>query len=180
MIPAADAGLRTVVVGTSGAGKTTLARRLALARGMPHVELDALHWEPDWVEAPDAVMRERVTTAIAGDRWVVDGNYLQLADLVWARATRIVWLDLPFPVVLTRVVLRTLRRGWRGEVLWSGNRESLWKNLTSRESVIWWAVRTFAGRRRTYGRRMTDPAAPPFVRLRSRRDVTAFLAAEGA
>ncbi|WP_423226670.1 AAA family ATPase, partial [Candidatus Amarolinea aalborgensis] len=48
---------RIVVVGTSGSGKTTLARRLALALGIPHIELDALHWEANWQEAPVEVFR---------------------------------------------------------------------------------------------------------------------------
>jgi len=44
---------RINVVGTSGSGKTTVARRAAEALGVPFVELDALHWEPGWQEAPD-------------------------------------------------------------------------------------------------------------------------------
>jgi len=63
-----------VVVGTSGSGKTTFARRLAAGLGIPHVELDALHWEPEWTEATDEVLRARVAEATAQDAWVVDGN----------------------------------------------------------------------------------------------------------
>src|SRR5436305_799712 len=43
---------RLVVVGTSGSGKTTLAREIARRRALPHVELDALHWGPNWTEPP--------------------------------------------------------------------------------------------------------------------------------
>ncbi len=43
---------RISVIGTSGSGKTTVARRIAESLGFPHVELDALHWEPGWKEAP--------------------------------------------------------------------------------------------------------------------------------
>ncbi|HEY7847048.1 MAG TPA: hypothetical protein VIC83_02515, partial [Candidatus Limnocylindria bacterium] len=66
---------RINVVGTSASGKTTFARALAARLAVPWVELDALHWEAGWTEADDAVMRERVRRAIAGDGWVVDGNY---------------------------------------------------------------------------------------------------------
>ena len=40
--------MRIVVVGTSGVGKTTLAKDIAAALAIPHVELDALHWDPGW------------------------------------------------------------------------------------------------------------------------------------
>ena len=125
-------------------------------------------------------MRDRVAAAVAGEAWVVDGNYLDVSDLVWPRATRVVWLDLPYHVVLTRVVLRTFRRGLRREVLWNGNREPLWRNLATRESIIWWAVTTFHRRRETYTRLRDTPGSPPFVHLRSAREVEAFLAAEAA
>lgn len=171
---------RTVVVGTSGVGKSTTARRLAALHGVPHVEMDALHWEPGWREAAPEVLRDRVAAAVAGDAWVVDGNYLTVSDLVWPRATRVVWLDLPYHVVLVRVVLRTFRRGLSREVLWNGNREPLWRNLATRESIIWWAVTTFHRRRETYSRLRDTPGSPPFVHLRTAREVEAFLVAEAA
>jgi adenylate kinase family enzyme len=66
---------RIVVVGTSGSGKTTFARNLAQRLGYPHVELDSLHWWPNWTEAPLEVFRERVAQGVTGERWVMDSNY---------------------------------------------------------------------------------------------------------
>src|SRR5205809_1832315 len=88
---------RVVVVGTTGSGKTTLAGRLAQRLGVPHVELDALHWEANWVEAGDEVFRERAARALTGSAWVVDGNYSKVRDIVWGRADMVVWLDYPLP-----------------------------------------------------------------------------------
>ena len=59
---------RIVVVGTSGSGKTTLAKRIAQRGQLQHVELDALHWEPNWTTATEPVFRQRVTEALQGDR----------------------------------------------------------------------------------------------------------------
>ena len=113
-------GRRVVVIGTTGSGKTTLARRLAGRLGVPHVELDALHWDPDWTEAPPAVFRERTARALAGDGWMADGNYGKVRDLVWPRADTVVWLDFPLFVTLWRLVRRTFRRALTREELWGG------------------------------------------------------------
>ncbi|MFZ1462777.1 MAG: AAA family ATPase, partial [Anaerolineae bacterium] len=64
---------RISVVGTSGSGKTTLARDLAQRMGVAHIELDALHWEPNWQEAPLDVFRARVAAAVAAETWAADG-----------------------------------------------------------------------------------------------------------
>lgn len=77
---------RIMVVGTSCAGKTTLARRIARTLDMPHVELDALYWGPNWSECPTDEFRERVRERVGGDRWVVDGNYAKARDVVLSRA----------------------------------------------------------------------------------------------
>ena len=139
---------RIHIVGTSGAGKTTLARELARRWNLSHVELDALYWGPDWTPAPD--FRERVAHALRGEAWVVDGNYGAARDIVWERAEMVIWLDYALPVVLGRVLWRTVRRSLTGEELWHGNRERPRQAFFSRESIIWWALRTYRRRRRQY------------------------------
>jgi len=68
---------RFVVVGSSsGAGKTTFARALAARLALPHIELDALHWQQTGWELPEReVFRERVDRATSAEAWVLDGNY---------------------------------------------------------------------------------------------------------
>ena len=36
------------IVGLAGSGKTSLARHLAQRYGLRHIEIDALHWQPNW------------------------------------------------------------------------------------------------------------------------------------
>ena len=74
---------RILILGRTGSGKTTLARELAAAIGVPHVELDALYFGPDFTTTPLTVLRERTSAAIASDRWVTDGNKSAVRDLVW-------------------------------------------------------------------------------------------------
>lgn len=125
---------RVAVVGTSCSGKTTFARRLSRALDVPHVELDALYWGPGWSPAPPEDFRASVRDAISAPAWVADGNYSAVRDLVWSRATAVVWLDLPLRVVFPRALGRTLRRAITREELFGGNRESL-RGITARDWI---------------------------------------------
>ncbi len=169
---------RIVVLGTTGSGKTTLARRLAAWLGVPHIELDALHWGPGWTPVLTALFRERAAAATAGDRWVADGNYSAVRDIVWPRADTIVWLDYPLAVNLWRLARRSIRRGVTGEALWSGNRESLRGQFLSRDSLFLWALKSHGRKRREYPAQFVRPehAHLAVVRLRSPRATRAWLA----
>jgi adenylate kinase family enzyme len=141
---------RIVVVGTSCSGKTTFARKLAQALALTPIELDAIYWKPNWCPRPLEKFRALVEKAIAGKCWVVDGNYSKVHDLIWKRATHIIWLNLPFYLVLGRVLHRTVRRILLREELFSGNRET-WKLMfLSRDSILWWIITTYHRRRREY------------------------------
>ena len=133
------------VVGTSGAGKSTLARRLSEALSLPYIEMDALLWLPDWQERPDAQLFEALETALtASPGWVLDGNYTRTLPVKWARVQGVVWLDLGFARTVFRVTRRALRRSLTGREIWpgTGNRESLPKTFLSRDSIVWWAIKT--------------------------------------
>lgn len=173
----AEVGRCIVVVGTSASGKTTMARRLARTLHIPHVELDALHWDANWTEAPDDVMHERVAKALRGDAWSVDGNYSVVRDLVWSRADTIVWLDYPLWVMLWRLTIRTFRRVFRGVVLWNGNRESLRTAYFSKDSLYVWVLTTYKRRRREYPELFAMPqhAHLRVVRLNSPKAADAWL-----
>ncbi len=172
---------RIVVIGTTGSGKTTLARQLAERLGVPHVELDTLHWEPNWTMAPLETFRERVAQALQGEAWVVDGNYSKVRDIVWSRADMIIWLDYPFRVILARLIRRTLRRLITREELWNGNRERWREQFFSRESLFLWMLRTYRRRRREYPELLQQPeyAHLSVVRLRSPREAERWLSRRG-
>ena len=104
---------------------------------------------PNWVELPDPEFRSRVAALVEGERWVIDGTYAVVRDLVWGRATTIVWLDLPRWQVMLQVIWRSVSRALTGTVLWNGNRER-WSMLLTAEHPIRWAWRTYHGRRRHY------------------------------
>lgn len=148
---------RYVVVGTSGSGKTTLAGDLAAHLGVPHCELDALHWLPDWTMRPREEFRTVVRDKTSQPSWVIDGNYSKVRDIVWDRADAVIWLDLPRPVVMWRIVWRTARRTLLRQELWNGNRESLRTALFDSESIVRWAWDTWPERRREYPDLLAEP-----------------------
>jgi adenylate kinase family enzyme len=168
---------RINLIGTSCAGKTTFARRLSCLLSLPHTELDALHWEPNWTPAPLPVFRARVATAAADDAWIIDGNYSQARDLLWARADTIIWLDYPFPLVLRQSIRRTLSRLITRSPCCNGNRESL-RVVFSRHSIILWVIQTHAQRRREFPSLLASFAATgrTAITLRSPAEARRWLA----
>ncbi len=154
---------RIAGVGTTGSGKTTLAGQIAARVGIPHVELDAIHWGEEWSHAPADVFRQRLVRSVQGEVWVTDGNYGEVRGIIWARAGTVVWLDYSLPVILWRVIWRTLRRTIRREELWSGNRERFREAFTSRDSIILYALQTYVPRRREYP---AEFARPEYAHLR--------------
>lgn len=160
---------RLVLVGTTGAGKTTMAKTIAQALDMDHIEFDAIRHGPSWTETPDDVFRKRLRQHLQGDRWIGDGNYSLARDVVWPKATMLIWLDYPIRVVLWRLFWRTMRRGVLREELWHGNREQIWRHFFSRQSLFLWALQTHWRRRRSIPAALAHPdhAHLDLVHLRS-------------
>ena len=171
---------RVRVVGTSGSGKTTFARRLAEALDVRHLELDAVFWDADWTRRDAAEAQALIRAFVAeSDGWVADGNWHARLDDLLEDADTVVWLDYPRRIVMQRVVRRTLSRGLGRTELWHGNRENLANLLRpDRErNVVLWAWTSHATNRTRYEAAQRESAVP-LVRLRSPREAEVWLAAQ--
>ena len=103
---------RIAVIGSPGAGKSTLATAIAQATGLPLIHLDREYWRPGWVEPEATEWATRNARLVAGERWVIDGNYGSSLPARLDRAELVVWLDLPTATCLLGAVRRmTAYRG---------------------------------------------------------------------
>ncbi|MGH2429513.1 MAG: adenylate kinase [Candidatus Limnocylindria bacterium] len=168
---------RINVVGTSCSGKTTLARRLATAVGVRHVELDALYWGPDWQPVATELFEGRVRQATDAPAWVVDGGYRSVRHITWSRVDTIVWLDYPLHLVLSRWARRTLARVQSREEFWpgTGNRERM-SHIAGRDSLLWWILTTHRGRRQRLVEHLALRPDLRLVHLRSPSEAEAWIA----
>jgi predicted kinase len=171
---------RILILGRTGSGKTTLARELATALGIPHVELDSLYFGPDFSRAPLPLLRERTSAALAGDRWITDGNKRAVRDLVWPRADTIVWLDYPVYVSLWRLAKRARTRtlALSAQAAQTNRRTGLPKQMLAAAKGVLTALKSHRGQRREYPRTFAQPANQHLAvaRLRSPRATRQWMA----
>jgi adenylate kinase family enzyme len=99
---------RVAIVGSGGAGKTSFAVELARRTGLPVVHLDRLHWKPAWIETPAEEWATVVANVVAGDEWVVDGNYGGTFGIRFERADTVIVLALSRWRCTSRVLWRTV------------------------------------------------------------------------
>jgi adenylate kinase family enzyme len=170
---------RIVVIGTTGSGKTTVGSHIAGILGLRYIELDSLYWGPDWVPREQTDFERSVAQSVSGERWLVDGNYSRVREIVWPRATHIIWLNYSFPRVMFQLTRRSFSRVFHGQELFSGNREMFSNTLFSRKSILLWGLQTFHRRRRDYRQLMRSGKYGnlEFIELRNPAETEEFLKA---
>ncbi len=154
----AGPGQRICVVGTSGSGKTYVARVVAGRLGLRYISSDALIWRANWEAVPRAEQYVAFEAATAIGGWTFDGNLGPSPEdqLVWSRCDTLVWLDLPRWQVMASITRRTLWRAITREPLWHGNVER-WRRVFSRDSMVPWAWSTYSRRKGEYAALFAAP-----------------------
>ncbi|MGD0851912.1 MAG: adenylate kinase [Acidimicrobiales bacterium] len=167
-------GHRVLVHGMMGSGKSTFARTLAARTGLPLIHLDVHYWKPGWVRPSDDEWRHRQLALLAGEVWIIDGNYNETLALRLERADTVVLLETPWWLCASRAFARGLRKPI-GEMP-EGCRDSVKRRLRDE----------WGGVGRIWHNRRSEPefARAEILRhgsettvhvLRSRREVRTFL-----
>ena len=98
---------KILVIGSSGAGKSTFARRLHQLTSLPLVHLDQLYWKPNWVETTDkAEWKRTIENALRDDAWILDGNYSGTLEMRLEKCDTVIFLDLPRLLCVYRILKR--------------------------------------------------------------------------
>lgn len=170
---------RINVVGTSGSGKSTFARKLAGLLNLPYYEMDQLFWKADWQESSDDELFRKVHDVTSQSSWVLDGNYTRTIPIKWKHVQLVIWLNPSLVRTTLQVTKRTICRALTQQEIWpeTGNRESLRKAFLSKDSIIWWVITTHRKHRKRYTSITASPAHShiSFIRLNSHTDVASFL-----
>ena len=121
-----ELGQRICILGPSNSGKSTLADAIARNLGLNAIHLDQLYHLPNtnWKMRPTGEFLALHEEAVAGDRWVIDGNYSKCFPQRFRHATGIILLDISTAASLFRYVRRTLFDGRRIGAL-EGGQDSL-------------------------------------------------------
>jgi adenylate kinase family enzyme len=179
---------RALVIGCSGAGKSSFARRLGERTGLPVIHIDRLFWQPGWVRTADDTYIERLSAVVAQERWIIDGNNSSTFDLRMPRADAVFWLDRSRALCIARVL-------WRVASSYGNVRADMAAGCPERfdwEFLSWiWGfhAKYYPGMRTAierYGLRdrtvvlVSDAAAGSFLEGIGRRDATAGHVAQNA
>jgi len=97
---------KILVIGSSGAGKSTFSRRLGEKTSLKVIHLDVLHWLPDWTEPPKDEWKKTVETALKGDAWIIDGNYSGTMEMRLKSCDTVIFLDFPRVLCVYRILKR--------------------------------------------------------------------------
>lgn len=162
---------KIAVIGSPGAGKSTLSRQLKELTRIQVYHLDVLHWNPNWVIMPKDEQKAIQEEIVNKKEWIIDGNYGGTLDIRLNAADTIVFLDFPRHVCLYRVIKRAIiYRNKRRPDMREGNKERIdfefykfvWRFYKDKRPAVLKKIEAYSDTKTV-------------IHLCSRREVDAFL-----
>lgn len=166
------------IIGTSGSGKSTFARKLSKQLQFPYLEIDAIFWGKDWYWPSDEEFFADLKNALDKEEWVLDGNYTRTTFLKWETVDTVIWIDFSFIRTLYQVTTRSIRNLITKKELWpgTGNRQTI-QRFFSKDSIVLSTIKVYRRNRLKYLKMMdsSEYAHIHFIHLRSPRECSQFL-----
>lgn len=165
--------MNIIVLGTSGVGKTTVAKQVAAYFGLKQVSLDQLHWLPNWERAGREVLRNKVDEITRDNGWVIDGNYSSVRDILWPRANIAIWLDFSFGTA----IFGAFKRISAGTYQAPGCKDTFSRAFT-KESIFLWILKSHWRHKKEYNLIFKNHTFPNLkvIRLKKRQDIAGLIA----
>jgi adenylate kinase family enzyme len=163
---------RILIIGSSGAGKSTFARRLGAATGLQVIHLDKIFWNPNWVETARDEWQKKVEQVLELDSWIVDGNYSGTMETRFAACDTVIFLDMPRTVCIYRILKRVAfyRKGARPDMAEGCDERFDWQFV----KLVWNYPTRSKPKTEELLKRFQD--SKTVIRLKSKKEIENFLA----
>lgn len=161
------------IVGISGSGKSTFAKKIADKLHHPYIELDSIYWRSDWKHNPN-FLTDLNSSLSANSSYVLDGNYASSDHLKWKDIDLVIWLDYSFHLSFYRCLTRTIKRLITKECLWGSNKETIY-NILGKNSILYFMVTHYYKNKKKFENDMVNNSNITFIRLRTPKEAEAFL-----
>ena len=161
------------IVGISGSGKSTFAKKIADKLYHPYIELDSIYWRSDWKHNPN-FLTDLNSSLSANSSYVLDGNYASSDYLKWKDIDLVIWLDYSLHLSFYRCLTRTIKRLITKECLWGSNKETIY-NILGKNSILYFMVTHYYKNKKKFENDMVNHSNITFIRLRTPKEAEAFL-----
>ena len=161
------------IVGISGSGKSTFAKKIADKLHHPYIELDSIYWRSDWKHNPN-FLTDLNSSLSANSSYVLDGNYASSDHLKWKDIDLVIWLDYSFHLSFYRCLTRTIKRLITKECLWGSDKETIYNTL-GKNSILYFMVTHYYKNKKKFENDMVNHSNITFIRLRTPKEAEAFL-----
>ena len=141
------------ILGSSCSGKSTVSKKISKLLSIDLIDVDRINWQlGNWNELPKEDLRKELSETLKDkESWVVDGSYGIVRDIIWKDVDIIIWLNLPFYLIMYRYFTRTIKRIILKEQLFGANNVETFKmQFFSKNSLLLWILKTFWSRKRRY------------------------------